>query len=80
LREAAHRLYGTITIFSTVAGEVVSDLEDRAARGQLQEAWPLVERLEAMAQELMREVDGLSLETLRTLAEAADDPNRTAGP
>src|SRR5262249_15591838 len=65
LHEAAHRLYGTITAFSTLAGEVVSDLEDRAARGRLVEARPLVGRLETMVQELIRQVDGLSLETLQ---------------
>jgi PAS domain S-box-containing protein len=78
LREAAHRLYGTITIFSTVGGQLVSDLEDRAARGPLEEAWPLVEQLEALAQELFQQMDGLSLQTLRRLAEAADKPNRPA--
>ena len=78
LHEAAHKLYGTITAFSTLAGEVVSDLEDRAARGQLEEAEPLVRQIESMAQELIRQVDGLSLETLRSQAGAADDPHPTA--
>jgi two-component system sensor histidine kinase/response regulator len=64
LREAAHRLYGTLTIFSTVAGEVASDLEDQAIRGQLEEARPLVERLDGMVRELIQQVDGLSLEAL----------------
>ena len=66
--------------FSTVAGNVASDLEDHAAQGRLEEARPLVEQLEAMAQELLPLVGGLSLETLRHQAEAADDPNRTGSP
>ena len=80
LREAAHKLCGMLAAFSTVAGGVASDLEDHAARGQLEEARPLVEQLETMAQELMRLAGGLSLETLRHQAEAAGDPNRTVGP
>jgi hypothetical protein len=52
---------------------VASDLEDHAAQGQLEEAQPLVERLETMIQELMRLVGGLSLDVLRRQAEATDD-------
>src|SRR5204863_5445763 len=73
LREAAHKLCALLFAFSTVAGNVASDLEDHAAQGQLEEAQPLVERLETMAQELMRLVGGLSLETLRHQAEATGD-------
>jgi PAS domain S-box-containing protein len=65
LREAAHKLYPLLAAFSTVAGDVASDLEDRAAQGQLDEARPLVERLEAMVGGLMPQVDGLSVEALR---------------
>jgi two-component system sensor histidine kinase/response regulator len=64
LREAAHKLCGLLSAFSTVAGDVASDLEDHAARGQLDAARPIVERIDAMAAELMRQVDGLSLEAL----------------
>jgi CheY-like chemotaxis protein len=78
LREASHKLYGTITAFSTLASEVVSDLEDRAAEGQLEEARPLVRQVETMAQELLRQVDDLSLERLRAQLGAADAPHRTA--
>jgi len=80
LHQAAHKLYGTITAFSTVAGAVVSDLEDLAARGQLEEAQPLVERLGAMVGELVEQVDRLSIETLRDQVGIAGDPDRTVGP
>jgi len=81
LREAAHKLCGMVAAFSTVAGGVASDLEDHAAQGQLEEARPLVGQLETMAQELMRAVGGLSLETLRQQQTGpADDPNRTGSP
>jgi PAS domain S-box-containing protein len=65
LREAAHKLCGMVAAFSTVAGEVASQLEDHAAQDQLEEAGALVAQLEVMAPELMRAVDGMALETLR---------------
>jgi CheY-like chemotaxis protein len=73
LRQAAHKFCALLFAFSTVAGNVASDLEDLAAQGQLEEAQPLVERLETMTQELLRLAGGLSLETLRQQAEATDD-------
>jgi PAS domain S-box-containing protein len=80
LREAAHSLCGMVAAFSTAAAAVASDLEDQAARGQLREAPPLVERLETMAQELVRVAGGLSLESLRDQAGAAEGPSQTAVP
>ena len=50
LREAAHKLAGMVATFSSVAGGLALELEDRAAQGQLEEAQPLAERLEAMAE------------------------------
>jgi HPt (histidine-containing phosphotransfer) domain-containing protein len=58
LREAAHKLAGMVAAFSTAAGGVASDLEDHAAAGRLEEARPLVARLETMAGELLRLVGG----------------------
>jgi PAS domain S-box-containing protein len=75
LREAAHKLCGMVSAFSTVAGGVASDLEDYAAQGQLEEARPLVGQLESMAQELIQVADGLTLDTL--LQETG--PTRSAG-
>jgi CheY-like chemotaxis protein len=80
LRDAAHNLCALLFAFSTAAGDVASDLEDRAAQGRLDEARPLVEQLEAMARELLGLVGGLSLETLRHQAAAAGDRGRTVGP
>jgi hypothetical protein len=77
LREAAHKLCALLSAFSTTAGNTASDLENQAAQGRLAEARPLVERLEAMAQELLPLVGGLSLETLRHQAKAADDLFKT---
>ena len=80
LRVAAHKLCGLLSAFSTVAGGVASDLEDWAAGGRLDECRPLVERLGAMARELIEQVDGLSIEALRDQAGAVGDRDRDAGP
>ena len=74
LRQAAHKFCPLLFAFSTVAGNVASDLEDHAAQDQLEEARPLVARLEAMTQDLMRLAGGLSLETLRQQARRTDQP------
>jgi PAS domain S-box-containing protein len=70
LRQAAHKLCPLLLAFSTAAGNVASDLEDQAAQGQLEGARSLVERLEAMVQELLRMVGALSVEALRQQAKA----------
>ena len=80
LREAAHKFCGTLSAFSTAAGDRAADLEDLAARGLLQEALPVVEQLDRCATELARVTGGLTVEALRKLAEPADGPSRAAGP
>jgi two-component system sensor histidine kinase/response regulator len=80
LRDAAHKLCGMVAAFSTVAGRVASDLEDRAARGQLEEARPLVEQIQSMGEELMSLAAGLTIESLRRQADVAEGPDRTANP
>ena len=72
LREAAHRLCGLLSAFSTVARDAAADLEDDAARGRIDQARPLVDRLEAMAHELGRQVEELSIDRLRDLSERAE--------
>jgi CheY-like chemotaxis protein len=68
LREAAHKLSSMMAAFSTAAGGVASDIEDHAARGELAEARPLVERLEAMGDELMELTHRITLDSLRRQA------------
>ncbi len=68
LREAAHRLCGVVSAFSTVAGDVASSLEDEAASGRLDAAGPLVMRLESISRVLIDELDGISIEALRRMA------------
>jgi CheY-like chemotaxis protein len=79
LQGAAHKLYGTITAFSTIAGEVASELEDLAALGHLADARPLVGRLESMVGEIIRQVNGLSIEALRNRAGVAGHSIRGHG-
>ena len=74
LSRAAHKFCPLLLAFSTVAGNVASDLEDLAAGGQLEEARPRVEQLETMVHELMSLVRDLSLETLRHQTAARDVP------
>ncbi len=70
LSEAAHKLCGMMSAFSSVAASIASDLEDRAGLGRLEEAPRLAGTIEAMAQELMGRVSGLSIEGLQRLEEA----------
>ncbi len=79
LRDSTHKLSAMLAAFSSVAGKVASELEDHAARGQLEEAGILVAELESMVKELMVVTNGLSHETLRQLVETANDPSRRAG-
>ncbi|WP_165235406.1 ATP-binding protein [Aquisphaera insulae] len=74
LREAAHKLGGLLSVFSTVAAELASDLEDHAASGRLDEAGSLVARLGPMLQRLVREVGDISYEGLRSREGIAEDP------
>jgi two-component system sensor histidine kinase/response regulator len=79
LREAAHKLYGVLSVFSTAAAAVASDLEDQAAGGRIDETAPLAGQLEAMAGELLRQVVSLSIETLRHQArQGGNRPEGTA--
>jgi two-component system, sensor histidine kinase and response regulator len=73
LRQAAHKFCPWLFTFSTVAGNLASELEDHAAKGQLEEARPLVERLEIITQELIHLVGDLSLDTLRRQAGRAEE-------
>jgi len=52
LREAAHKLFGMVSAFSTAAGAVASEIEDHAALGELDESESLMPRLRTISQEL----------------------------
>ena len=65
LREAAHKCCGTLSEFSTVAGDLAGELEDLAAGAQLDKAALIVEQLEMTARRLLQQVSALSIETLQ---------------
>jgi two-component system sensor histidine kinase/response regulator len=65
LREAAHRFCGTLSAFSTVAGNLAADLEDAAVGAQLDKAAPILAQLERITGELLERVDGISIQKLR---------------
>jgi PAS domain S-box-containing protein len=71
LRLAAHKICPLLLAFSTAAGNVASELEDLAGQDRLEDARPLVKRLETMTAELLQLVGDLSIETLRQQANAA---------
>lgn len=71
LREVAHRLYGTLAAISVSGGELASEVEDHAARGNLSEASPLLDELAALSEALLLELSDVSIESLRRARGAA---------
>jgi len=72
LSEAAHKLSGMVAAFSSVVGEEVSKLEDLAVSGQIRESRAVVGQLEVLSRELVCQLDGLSIDSLRQQAKATD--------
>jgi hypothetical protein len=60
-----------LAAFSTVAGDLAANLEDLAARGLLDDALPVVEKLDNCATELAQLAGGLTIELLRRQIEPA---------
>jgi CheY-like chemotaxis protein len=79
LREAAHKCCGMLSEFSTTAGDLAGALEDLAAGAQVDKAAAILEQLESTAHELVKQIDGITVEALRRPAEALDEPSGTAG-
>jgi HPt (histidine-containing phosphotransfer) domain-containing protein len=80
LREAAHKCCGMLSEFSAAAGDLAGNLEELAAGSHLHGAAPILEKLEMMAPELVKQVDGITVEALRRRAEGLDEHHGTAGP
>jgi CheY-like chemotaxis protein len=64
LRGMAHKLYGTLGAFSTVAGELALTLEDSATRGEMERCEQLVDQLESVCAELLEDTRTLTLNDL----------------
>ncbi len=61
---AANLVLRPASEFSTVAGDLAANLEDVAAHARLDEAPPILERLETVVRELLGQVDELSVKAL----------------
>jgi PAS domain S-box-containing protein len=70
LREAAHKCCGMLSEFSTAAGDLAGTLEDLASGRQLDNAAPILEQLETMATDLIKQMDGITVEALRRQADS----------
>jgi HPt (histidine-containing phosphotransfer) domain-containing protein len=79
LREAAHKCCGMLSELSAAADDLAGSLEDLAAGTQLEKTAPILEQLETIAQELVKQVDGITVEALRRQAEGRDEHSGTAG-
>jgi two-component system sensor histidine kinase/response regulator len=66
LRQTAHKFCGMIGTFSTQAGSLASQIEDLAAAARIEECRRLVDHLEQMSQELLKRLDGITIEKLRS--------------
>ncbi len=80
LREAAHKSCGMLSEFSAAAGDLAGDLEELAAGTQVDKAAPILEQLETTAQDLVKQIDGITVEALRRRAEGMDGHYGTASP
>ena len=65
MRQTAHKLRGMLDTFSSQAGGLASQIEDLAAAARIEECRPLVDHLEQMSQELLKQLDGITIEKLR---------------
>src|SRR5438309_160551 len=80
LSEAAHKCCGMLSEFSAVAGDHAGSLEELAAGTRLDKAAPILEQLETIAQELVKQVDGITVKALRHQVEDVDEHSGAAGP
>jgi HPt (histidine-containing phosphotransfer) domain-containing protein len=69
LREAAHKCCGMLSEFSATAGDLAGRLEDLAAGTQLDKAAPILEQLERIGRELIKQTDGITVEGLRGVSQ-----------
>jgi hypothetical protein len=67
-----------LSAFSAVAGDRAGCLEDLEAGTQLDEAASVLEQLETMSRELVKQIDGITIEALRRRIEGLDDHSGTA--
>jgi signal transduction histidine kinase/CheY-like chemotaxis protein len=64
LAEAAHKLFGTLSAFSTIAGAIALTIEDAARREDFESCAELVNQVDSMCAELLEDTRGLSVDDL----------------
>jgi two-component system, sensor histidine kinase and response regulator len=77
LREVAHKSCGLLSEFSSLAGDLASDLEDRAANANLPESQQVAETLSQRVAELLHLTDGLTLDRLNAMVQSNSGAART---
>ena len=65
--------------FSMVASDLAGNLEDHAASAQLDKVAPILEDLETIARELLRQVAGVPIAAQRHQPGTTTDPKGTGG-
>jgi hypothetical protein len=75
IRETAHKLSTLLFAFSTMAGDVASQLEDVAVAGDLEACAGLVARLEAMSAHLLAQTIDLTLAALHEEVRRREAPS-----
>jgi PAS domain S-box-containing protein len=75
LREAAHKCCGMLSEFSTIAGNLAGDLEEHAASADLVAAARVVEQLDTIARDVVRQAECTSVGNLRQQVAARGDEN-----
>lgn len=68
VREAAHKMSGMLSAFSTIVGRVATAIEERAARNEATPYGPLMDRMESLCGQLLREV--AAIDPVQLLAKA----------
>ncbi len=66
--------------FSSAGGDLAGTLEDLAAGTELDNAAPVMEQIETMARELIKQLDGITVDALRLQAGRMDKHRATSAP
>jgi hypothetical protein len=68
-----------ISVVSTAAAVVASDIEDLASTGRIEDCRPLLKGLQVVAADLLDETSRLSIKAMRMRIGAGDDLDQTYG-
>ena len=80
LRELAHKCCSRLATFSADVGDLAGQLEDLAIGAELDKAPPIMQQIETGVLELLKQVEGLSIEQLQDQTGISRDGNGTRRP